>query len=628
MSNLPHVRPKYSGEEVAMELDDTQTLRALTAEGHLPPLLILSRETALIETVRKAAPTGMAIRHAATLDEIVDRLTDLEPGILLVDAGNTADLAAMLSQLTQHFPEMVAVVAGRREDSGALLRLTAEGRVFRFLLTPLSHGQTRLALKAAAAQHIDLKASSARRGIAAEPARRERNYLAPYGLLGAALLVVIAVVWFGVSRLIVEPQPTVASTESSARTPSSLPQRLDPVSAELALAKEAFDAGRYLEPRGESALDFYRSTLALDPNNEPAKLGVRHVADKILESAEAALTAERLEEAVRNLETARDIDPTHSRLAFLDVQVARERERLKLTQVRGVEQRVRALVAQANEDLRAGRLISPVRDNARGSLLEARKLDPTDPIVAQGIRDLSAALTEEARKSLASGKLREAQMLVDAARQLGAAGAALSAVERQLVDATRTSAAPTQAVAEASARPAIVVEPPIAEPRQHITEAKPVESVGASSSELIKTARDAIDDGAYDRAAKLLNDARAAGGAADRDSIANVELELAAARQRTSETPAQAASLRRTREVAAQYPREALLSGVEGWVHLEFTISADGIPGDISVRGSQPGRTFDRAAIDALRKWRFEPIVHAGVPVSQRAEFRFIFKTQ
>src|SRR5688500_488021 len=118
MSNLPHIRSTSSGEEVAMELDDTQTLRALTVEGHLPPLLILSRDAGLIDTVRDAAPSGMAIRDAASLDEIVDKLPDLEPGILLVDAGGTNDIASMLSPLTQHFPEMVAVVAGQRAGSG------------------------------------------------------------------------------------------------------------------------------------------------------------------------------------------------------------------------------------------------------------------------------------------------------------------------------------------------------------------------------------------------------------------------------------------------------------------------------------------------------------------------------
>jgi protein TonB len=88
----------------------------------------------------------------------------------------------------------------------------------------------------------------------------------------------------------------------------------------------------------------------------------------------------------------------------------------------------------------------------------------------------------------------------------------------------------------------------------------------------------------------------------------------------------QAASLPRTKEVPAQYPRAALLSAIEGWVDLEFTISPEGVPTDISVKGSQPRRTFDRAAMEALRQWRFQPIMRDGAPVAQPAVLRITFK--
>ena len=111
---------------------------------------------------------------------------------------------------------------------------------------------------------------------------------------------------------------------------------------ELALAKDAFDQDKFIEPQGESALDLYRSALALDPNSQGAKERYPlRSSEKILERAEAALLAERLEEAIRTIETARDIDSTHPRLAFLDTQVARERERLKLSQAQEIGNRVR-----------------------------------------------------------------------------------------------------------------------------------------------------------------------------------------------------------------------------------------------------------------------------------------------
>ena len=137
--------------------------------------MILSSDPALIDTARKSAPHGTPVTHAPTWITSSTNSPDLEPGVLLVDAAGTTDVAAMLSQLTQHFPEMVAVVAGKREDSSALMRLTAEGRVFRFLLTPISPGQTRLALRAAAAQHIELKAANARRTAVSDEAEEQEE---------------------------------------------------------------------------------------------------------------------------------------------------------------------------------------------------------------------------------------------------------------------------------------------------------------------------------------------------------------------------------------------------------------------------------------------------------------------
>jgi hypothetical protein len=67
------------------------------------------------------------------------------------------------------------------------------------------------------------------------------------------------------------------------------------------------------------------------------------------------------------------------------------------------------LVAQANDRMQANRLLTPAGSSARDSLVEARKLDPTDPNVGQSIRELTGMLTDEARKSLGEGKLDEAQ---------------------------------------------------------------------------------------------------------------------------------------------------------------------------------------------------------------------------
>ena len=285
MANAQHVRPAGAGEEVNLEIDDTQNARVLSeSEAHQPPVLVLSRDAGLVETVRKATPRGVSMTHAPDLDQVADQLPSLKPGVLVVDTASTSDVASLVAQLTQHFPELVVVVAGKREDSAALMQLTAAGRIFRFLLTPLSHGHTRLSLEAAMAQHLDLVATSDRRSSVGASDGGSKNYLMTYGALAAGLLIVIGGIWFGVRQFASKPEVPVAVTPAdlAAAQPGGVPEKPDPVQAELALAKEAFDQEKFLEPAGESALDYYRSALTLDPESQAAKDGVRSVVDKIL----------------------------------------------------------------------------------------------------------------------------------------------------------------------------------------------------------------------------------------------------------------------------------------------------------------------------------------------------------
>jgi TonB family protein len=554
-----------------------------------------------------------------------------------------------VAQLTQHFPELVVVVAGKREDSAGLMQLTAAGRIFRFLLTPLSHGQTRLALEAAVTQHVDLAAQGQRLSSAAGGTTDGKNYIVTYGALAAGLLIVIGGIWFGVSQFTGDSAEPVQTTTTTTAPTAALPDKPDPVKAELALAKEAFAQGKYLEPANESALDLYRSALALDPNNTEALAGIRAVTDKVLERAEAALLAERIEEAMVSIERARDIDAQHPRLAFLDSQIARERERMKLSQAQEVGNRVNTLVAQANERMQNGRLIAPANGNARDALLEARKLDPTNPTVAQAIREVSGMLTEQARELVGAQKNEEAQAHVSAARQLGYAGAALAQVERALADANRAATARRAAPAAGSGPN---VDPIIAQIRQRMTEGKLIDPPGDNAREalaslrsaapsrpeveelsralatrLLNSGRQAMAAKAFDRSAQLIAAARDVGGAYIGADISTAETDLASAREEQAQLTniVSAASLKRTKMVAPSYPSDALKKGIEGWVELAFTVMPNGSVTDIEVRNASPAEIFDDAAVRAVRQWRFEPVVRNGKTVPQRAMVRLRF---
>ncbi len=69
--------------------------------------------------------------------------------------------------------------------------------------------------------------------------------------------------------------------------------------------------------------------------------------------------------------------------------------------------------------------------------------------------------------------------------------------------------------------------------------------------------------------------------------------------------------------VNPEYPRRALQRGIEGWVQMQFTITAAGTVKDIKVVDSEPKRVFDEPAMQAVSRWRYNPRVENGVAVER-----------
>jgi protein TonB len=66
--------------------------------------------------------------------------------------------------------------------------------------------------------------------------------------------------------------------------------------------------------------------------------------------------------------------------------------------------------------------------------------------------------------------------------------------------------------------------------------------------------------------------------------------------------------------VEPQYPPAASRRGLEGWVQLRFTISTAGSVKDAIVVSSS-NSVFDRAALQAVNKWKYQPQMQSGKPV-------------
>ena len=70
---------------------------------------------------------------------------------------------------------------------------------------------------------------------------------------------------------------------------------------------------------------------------------------------------------------------------------------------------------------------------------------------------------------------------------------------------------------------------------------------------------------------------------------------------------------RKIHDVAPTYPTIARTANVEGMVIIEAVIAADGTVRDARVLRSVP--LLDRAALDAVKQWRYAPTRLGGVAV-------------
>ena len=69
---------------------------------------------------------------------------------------------------------------------------------------------------------------------------------------------------------------------------------------------------------------------------------------------------------------------------------------------------------------------------------------------------------------------------------------------------------------------------------------------------------------------------------------------------------------------------------MEGSVSVRIEVDANGVPGDVRVveRSGERSRDLDRAVINAVRDWRFEPAMKDGKPVAGAVVLPVEFKRE
>jgi TonB family protein len=637
-------------------------------------IVVLTRDEALVQSLRAVGSEYRTFTVSAE-SELASHLLAENTGVAILDAGAVASpIDRMSERLRAQFPELVLIVAGGVDDQSALATQITNGTVYRFLHKPVSEQRVKLFIDAAWRRHGEEHAGTDS-ATAAAPAASIRIGR-PNMLLsaGAAAVIIAALGGLFLLHRSETRRPQTGAVSAADPGPAAAPR--DAVLEDLLIrAQAALAKGALVAPPGANAADLYQRAQHRNPKDPRAANGLEKVIDRLLSGAEAQLLAQHLEAAQRLTDLARAIKPDHVRVAFLLAQIGKERERAVLAQARQaassgnieqaitvldgaaqhstlvkqarqelehkeVDARVQEYVHHANDKLRSGELLEPAQDNAQFYIESARALAPNDPEVKQTQRQFLDRLVSEARKALVAGNADQGEHWIQAAADAGVGEDDIAALNQEAQHVRAT------AKTDALARLALLVN-------QRLTEGKVLDPAGDSAkfylAQLVQAdptfpsteaarqafatrtldeAKSAAGRRDYADAQRWLGEAHEAG--ASQASIAAVQSDIRAAQQAASKPPefAPAAELVLTHYVPPDYPIGARARAADGWVDVQFTVKTDGSVSDIAVVGSEPAGLFDEPATEAVRKWRYRPILRDGQPINQRARVRVRFALQ
>ena len=278
------------------------------------------------------------------------------------------------------------------------------------------------------------------------------------------------------------------------------------------------------------------------------------------------------------------------------------------------------LMAKAKAAESDKRLYAPAGDNAIEYYLALRQRNPKDEIVKNALQDLFPYAMIATEQSLKKG---DEPGRVEAAR-------IFALLER--VDANAPSLPRLRTMMQQEAA---------AELKQQQDEAKKAQDALAKQTEQAKQAEEAkaAAAAAAQHPQPLVPTQPLQGQAgAQRPAQQPAQQPVQQPRQAQTEAPApqqaapppQAPAPKPARaanafpdlvkSVQPNYPREALRDRISGEVVISFTVNPDGSVGDATVVSSNPRRVFDRDALIAIKKWKFQP---PGVPVKGQRTFAF-----
>jgi periplasmic protein TonB len=649
-------------------------------------VLLVTADDALWPQIGADLNAGLVLKQLDSIDELISSTPSGQAAIILWDARNHSDPAAILSRLHLHSSRF-AIVALDDETSGDAWTLPIQHRqVVSHVGLPIVGSVLSGALDGA---HEEVNSRLALLGdgdgavpAAASSGSPKKPWLIP-AVIGGVLIA--ALVAFLVSRqgsTDVKPAPAAASTPAkgaavpaaAVKSPAEADEKVD---ALMEKAQQAMLDRHFIDPVAGSALSLYREVLIINPDNGEARQGLQRLSEILIARVQSALDDRKFDVALQFLETARSIDANDTRVSALDEKIASLRAELgpaqilaalnaqnfdRATQLIDEAARTKALppaklaqlrdeVHRRRDDVEVARLlklvdtriqqdhvIDPHNDSAVFYLDQAKQAGASGPALLGQAQDLQKRLVQLGHSAVQQRNFNDADRILTEMHGMGAPPATIASLQRELTLARNQQAAQKLdlpqylELAQSRLAQGKLTEPDNDSALFYVNQLRTTDPrnsglaqiIVALQAQILDRARSSLDGGDMERTEALAQMAASLGASSDLDALNDRIRQKKAARGDVLQMPEQ--SLTRMNKLDVQYPVRALQANVEGWVEIGYTVGTDGAVTSVKVLNAVPTKVFEASAIKAVSHLRYQPVVQGGRAIAVGTQVRIVYR--
>jgi TonB family protein len=313
-------------------------------------VLLITRDDTLWPQIGAHLDTHLVLKQVDSIDELLSTTPSGQAAVILWDARDQADAAAVLSRLQLHSPRFAVIPLDEASNAHAWTDALALRQAVAHVAVPIANDELTAALQSAQ-EEVNARMALLGDGSEASAAAAAAGAAPGAGGSGARLtprkipwvpasiiagVLLAGAVTYGVLRpnansvkptAVANSQqpPRQATPQATQQTPSAgntAPAAEEQVDLLIEKAQQAMTDRHFIDPADGSALTLYRNALLLAPDNGEARQGLQRLAEILFSRVQSALDERKFDVALQALETARSINPNDGRLSGLDERIA------------------------------------------------------------------------------------------------------------------------------------------------------------------------------------------------------------------------------------------------------------------------------------------------------------------